>query len=77
MVADRGVIEKYGITVTLGLLGPLVKPIYVYLTMDKKKGILSWLFGGFSLFKVKFSFKGLRFWKVRRPGRKPDIDVKP
>ena len=44
--------------------------------MDSKRGILSWLFGGFSIFKFRLSFSRFRFWKVRRPGRNPDIDVK-
>ena len=42
--------------------------------MDRNRGILSWLFGGFSIFKFRLSFSRLRFWKVRCPGRKPDID---
>ncbi len=44
--------------------------------MDSKRGILSWLFGGFSIFKFRLSFRRLRFWKIRRPGKKADIDVK-
>jgi hypothetical protein len=44
--------------------------------MEKRRGILSWLFGGFSICKFRLSFGRLRFWKVRRPGKKADIDVK-